>query len=97
MMQRKAPEPRFDIGDWVAYPIHGGRRVGRVVEYDSHLGLRPRSYGMFVYSPDQEPQYTWASEDDLLPATPEEITTHSALATTQEHPRIFRDPLGPRR
>ena len=97
MARPKGSAPRFDVGDWVAYPVTGGRQVGRVVEYDSHLGLRPRSYGLFVYSADQEPNYTWANEDHLEPATPDEVATYSALAATQEHPRIFRDPLGPRR
>jgi hypothetical protein len=97
MAKRKIPPARFDIDDWVASGTGTSRQVGRVFEYNSFFGERPRLYGLFIYSPDTEPEFTGMLEGDLEPATPEEIAKYSALAATQEHPRIFRDPQGPRR
>jgi len=95
--KKRVPKARFDIGDWVAHPVSGGRWVGQVTEYDTWMGLRPTIYGVFVYSEDAEPEFRLWDEGDLEPATPEEIAKYSALAATREAPRIFRDPLGPRR
>ena len=97
MAKKKAPKAKFDIGDWVARPVTGGHWVGQVIEYDTWMGSRATTYGVFVYSEDAEPEFTIWGEDGLQPATAQEIAAYSALAATQEPPRIFRDPLGPRR
>jgi hypothetical protein len=97
MAKVKLPKARFDLGDWIAQPVSGGRRIGQVTEYDTWMGRLPVSYGVFVYTEDTEPEFRIWSEPDLEPATPQEIAVNSARAAVQKPPLIFRDPQGPRR
>ncbi len=96
-LKQKTPKARFDVGDWIAQPVSGGRWIGQVTEYNTWMGVHRTTYGVFVYSEDFEPEFQVWGKRDLEPATPDEIAKYSVLAATQKPPMIFRDPQGPRR